>query len=377
MRIAVLMLPSCPWARTVATQFASQGHEVHVVDFARTPQAGNYISGDFQNEAVARLSQTVSDLHYLPTPFSSSLRYLAAARPLANLCRQLDVDVLISLYGGGFGMTAWLSRFRPYAIYAVGSDILLAKRVARPVLRRSLEAAAVVFANGEHLASQTRLLAPAANVMPLLIGVDTDFLTPKPSPPGPTKLLCSRGFLPVYNNEVIIRAIAELPDDTPPFHLTFTSAGALLPHAKELAASILPPARRDQISFLGGVSDQEMHRQLAESEISLSLSRSDGTATSLLEAMASGLYPILSDIPQNREWITDSAANGLLVDPDDPTGLAAAIHSALSDIEQRRRATTHNRSLVRTRADCRCNMQMLTGELARYLQPASRPSPAS
>lgn len=367
MRIAVLMLPSCPWARTVATQFSSQGHEVHVVEFARTPQAGNYISGIFQNEAVARLSRTVSGLHYLPTPFSSSLRYLAAARPLATLCRRLAIDVLISLYGGGFGMTAWLSRFRPYAIYAVGSDVLLAKRLTRPVLRRSLEAAAVVFANGEYLASQTRLLAPSANVMPLLIGVDTDFLTPKPSPPGPTKLLCSRGFLPVYNNESIIRALAQLPDDTPPFHLTFTSAGSLLPCAKELASSILPPSRRQQISFLGGVSDEEMHRQLAESEIFLSLSRSDGTSTSLLEAMASGLFPILSDIPQNREWITDSAANGLLVHPDDHAGLAAAIHSTLTAHDQRRRATAHNRSLVRTRADCRSNMQTLTDELKHHL----------
>lgn len=376
MRIAVLMLTSCPWARTIATQFASQGHEVHVVDFARTPQAGNYISGDFQNEAVERLSHTVSGLHYLPTPFASSLRYLAAACPLAAVCRRLKVDVLITLYGGGFGMTAWLSRFRPYAIYAVGSDVLFANRFTRPVLRRSLEAAAIVFANGEYLAGQTRLLAPTANVRSLLIGVDTDFYTPKPSPLGPTRLLCSRGFLPVYNNEALIRAVAELPDDTPPFHLTFTSAGPLLPHAKELAATILTPTRRDQISFLGGVSDEEMHRQLAEAQIFLSVSRSDGTSTSLLEALSSGLFPILSDIPQNREWITDSSANGLLVDPDDPAGLAAAIHSVLLDDEQRRRATTHNRSLVRTRADCRSNMQTLTGELAQHLRPVP-PSPIS
>jgi glycosyltransferase involved in cell wall biosynthesis len=367
MRIAVLMLASCPWARTVATQFSLQGHDVHVVDFLRTPKAGNYVSGDFQNEAVARLSSTVSGLHYLPTPFSSSLRYLAAARPLGVLCRRLDVDFLISLYGGGFGMTAWLSRFRPYAIYAVGSDILFANGLIRPVVQRSLKAAAVVFANGEHLAEQTRLLAPTAHVMPLLIGVDTDFLAPKPSPRGPTKLLCSRGFLPVYNNEAIIRAIAELPDDTPPFHLTFTSAGSLLPHAKDLATSLLPRERRQQISFLGGVSDEEMHQQLAQSEIFLSMSRSDGTATSLLEAMSSGLFPILSDIPQNREWITPSADNGLLVDPDDTAGLAVAISSALTDGGRRQQATTHNRGLVTARADCRRNMKTLTAELEKHL----------
>lgn len=367
MRIAVLMLASCPWARTVATQFSSQGHEVHVVDFSRTPQTGNYISGDFQNDAVTRLSHTVAGLHYLPTPFSSSLRYLAAARPLATLCRRLDVDVLISLYGGGFGMTAWLSRFRPYAIYAVGSDILFANGLIRPVLRRSLEAAAVVFANGEHLANKTRLLAPIANVMPLLIGVDTNFFTPKPSPPGPPRLLCPRGFLPVYNNEVIIRAIAELPDNIPPFHLTFTSAGPLLPHVKDLAQRLLPKARRQQVSFLGGVPDEEMHRQLAESEILLSISRSDGTSTSLLEAMASGLFPILSDIPQNREWVTASTDNGLLVNPDDPSALATAIHSALINDEQRRRATTYNRCIVTARADCRRNMQTLTAELEKHL----------
>ena len=59
----------------------------------------------------------------------------------------------------------------------------------------------------------------------------------------------------------------------------------------------------------------------------ISASLSDGTANSLLEAMAAGLFPIVSDIPANREWIADGE-NGMLFPPGDHMALARCLERA-------------------------------------------------
>ena len=93
------------------------------------------------------------------------------------------------------------------------------------------------------------------------------------------------------------------------------------------------------------------------------MSRSDGTSTALLEALSCGLFPILSDIPQNREWIDSTANNGILVPLDKPAKLADALSCAIQDEQWRRRAGKYNRSLILERADSRKNMDILVSKL--------------
>jgi glycosyltransferase involved in cell wall biosynthesis len=51
---------------------------------------------------------------------------------------------------------------------------------------------------------------------------------------------------------------------------------------------------------------------LSQTDIYVSTSLYDGTSVSLLEAMGSGAFPIVTDIPSNREWISPGQ-NGFLV----------------------------------------------------------------
>ena len=63
---------------------------------------------------------------------------------------------------------------------------------------------------------------------------------------------------------------------------------------------------------MGRVPHDRMPELLTQTDIYVSTSLSDGTSVSLLEAMASGVFPIVTDIPSNREWINDGE-NGFLV----------------------------------------------------------------
>ena len=228
----------------------------------------------------------------------------------------------------------YLSGVRPYAVYVVGSEILSASAVVRRITGTVLGSAAVVFANGDYLAAKAREQAPAANILPLLIGVDVGRFPIARFDTNPIQLVCTRGFEPVYNNEAIVRAAGRLAVDVPDFRLVFVSGGSTLARTMALADRVLSPARRAKVEFLGGVAYSQVIETLARSQVFLSMSRSDGTATSLLEAMACGLFPIVSDIPQNRPLVRPAAKNGLLVPLDDDKALTSAMTHALTDVDR-------------------------------------------
>jgi glycosyltransferase involved in cell wall biosynthesis len=89
---------------------------------------------------------------------------------------------------------------------------------------------------------------------------------------------------------------------------------------------------------------------LKESHVMVSPSTHDGTPNSMLEAMACGCFPIMSDLESTREWI-NAGVNGLLFAPQDAMALSRQIVYALQNEELRQSAAEINRSLVQQRAD--------------------------
>jgi L-malate glycosyltransferase len=67
----------------------------------------------------------------------------------------------------------------------------------------------------------------------------------------------------------------------------------------------------NKIRFLGFISLEEQTKLYKQSQFYLSLPKSDSTSVSLIEAMAYGCIPILSNIPANHEWIKDGI-NGII-----------------------------------------------------------------
>jgi glycosyltransferase involved in cell wall biosynthesis len=71
--------------------------------------------------------------------------------------------------------------------------------------------------------------------------------------------------------------------------------------------------------------------------------------------MACGCFPVAGDLESLREWI-DPGINGFLVDPADPSDIAAAIVEALERTESREQALIHNQKLIKTRAEYNSSM---------------------
>jgi glycosyltransferase involved in cell wall biosynthesis len=89
---------------------------------------------------------------------------------------------------------------------------------------------------------------------------------------------------------------------------------------------------------------------LARADLYLSASLSDSTSVSLLEAMASGAVPVVSDLEGNREWVEDGVG-ARLFGPGDAASLTRALEAALDDPAWVERARVHNRRVAESRAD--------------------------
>jgi glycosyltransferase involved in cell wall biosynthesis len=93
-------------------------------------------------------------------------------------------------------------------------------------------------------------------------------------------------------------------------------------------------------------------------DLYVSASRSDGSSVTLLEAMASGLPAVVSDIPSNLEWV-ESGVHGWTFRDGDPHSLAEAILDAFDKRARLKAMGRAVRELAEARADWTKNFRRL------------------
>ncbi|HEX7177449.1 MAG TPA: glycosyltransferase [Pyrinomonadaceae bacterium] len=100
----------------------------------------------------------------------------------------------------------------------------------------------------------------------------------------------------------------------------------------------------------GEWTHDDVLRMHGSARTSIGLSISDAISTSLLEAMIMGSFPIQSHTGCGDEWVK-SGENGLLVHPESPEEVAAALRRALTDDALVDRAAEINARLTAERLD--------------------------
>jgi glycosyltransferase involved in cell wall biosynthesis len=114
-------------------------------------------------------------------------------------------------------------------------------------------------------------------------------------------------------------ALASLPDA----HLTFVyQSDALLPILRERLAC--DPHLAEHVRLQGAVSRDALAEILSSADIFVSGSHDEGSGYALLEALACGLVPVVTDIPAFRA-LAAGGSLGALWTPGDATGFARAL----------------------------------------------------
>jgi len=157
---------------------------------------------------------------------------------------------------------------------------------------------------------------------------------------------------PIYDVRTVIRAAKQVLAADTRIEARILSGGSLRKELEDLARQ---EGVLGRLRFEGQVDRDGLMDSLASTRIYVSTSRSDGASVSLSEAMSRGCFPIVTDIPANREWIVPGE-NGSVFPVGDAEALAARILEVMGDESALRRASGTNVRIVRDRGDSNANL---------------------
>jgi len=161
-----------------------------------------------------------------------------------------------------------------------------------------------------------------------------------------------------YNVACLIRAIPFILKSCGNVKFIIKGSESLQGYLRNLAKKL---GVSDYVRFVGLVSHAEMAKYLAAADIYVSTCFIDTTSVSLLEAMACGLAPIVTDIDGNREWITDGE-NGLLFPPKNHVALAEKAIQLIENEDLRKLFGKRCYQIIKQKAsweDCVAKMEQI------------------
>ena len=305
-------------AQSIAEQMAARGHEVRV----QTAALGwNSVRETIRGVEVFRTASgrrvpdtcTVPEMgQYCATSFLPTLRHLREWKP----------DVIHAHFAVPTGALAWAAHRLtgvPYVLTAHLGDVPggvpeqtdrmfkligpLTQRIWRDAAARTAVSSFV-----QELAER----AYGKKVTRILNGVDLSAERMPPPEPRRQRHLVFVGRLnPQKNPEFLMDVLARLL--RLPWRLTFIGDGPLMGAVRERIAR---HRLADHVTGTGWLEVAEVHRVLAEADILVMPSLSEGMPVAAVEALKHGVAIVASDIPGVRD-VVDDGVNGYRVPPGD------------------------------------------------------------
>lgn len=204
------------------------------------------------------------------------------------------------------------------------------------------------------------LMALDSSVDPVLVRCGLDITATSDDGPSTIDVLAVGSLAPKKGHDVLIDAVAQLPDTS----LSIVGDGpgleALTKRAIEVGVRAtfegsLPP---DQVA-----THRHRARVGALASVRTADGDEDGIPVALMEFMLDGVPVVASDIAGIRELLADGET-GALVPPGDRVALAAALRRALTDDEWRARVTR----AARERIETTFNNEIETARLLEHLR---------
>jgi glycosyltransferase involved in cell wall biosynthesis len=186
-------------------------------------------------------------------------------------------------------------------------------------------------------------------VIPNSGGIDLEEIPKDSLPPSQRKKIMIKGYTGFVGQALVALKACELAaDHLKGYEVVIYSASL----KTRIRAIKLRHFHKIRVTILKKrTPHHEMLKHFSEARVYIGISLSDGISTSLLEAMATGCYPIQTNTSCANEWISENS--GLIVEPFKPLGLAAAIRSTLISDQKVDEAKLINEDIIYTSASIR------------------------
>lgn len=271
------------WAR----YFIDKGHEVHVISHVNREIEG----------AV---------LHYINYNLKN---FILKVKEVHDLIDKINPDVLHAQQANTCGLYAASKSGYRVIVSAWGSDILVGPEkslILKKMVQYVLKRAYFITSDSEYMSKKIiELGGNESKVYTFPMGVEDSLLNYKRDYNNSDKVLriiSNRRLEDIYNIDIVIRGFAKALKINENLHLTIAASGSKADYLKSLSKEL---NISDRVEFTGRYKPEDIGPMLSKSDIFISVPKSDSTSVSLLEAMCCGLFPIVCDLPANKEWVTD------------------------------------------------------------------------
>ena len=338
--------------------FAQRGYEVYLIS-----SRGN--SSEFKPGVGLHLLTTIAPRLWSVSKYLNGLLWPVQAR---RLIRRIKPDIVDAHYITVNGYLGIASGFHPLILTAWGSDVLLDPKqnwLWKILTKYALNKTEVVICDSQVVHKELLKLGVSPGKIKMIYnGVDTQQFSRQQANEGLKRklgileapsIIYIRSLKPVYNVEMLIRAIPLVLRQFPEARFIIGGDGEQKEYLQDLAKSL---GISDSTRFIGWIPHNELPEYLASADVYVSTSLSDSTSLSLQEAMACELAPVVTDLPANREWITDGES-GFIVPINDIQALADRITYLLNNNEVRESFGKRGREVIKERAEYEREMEKM------------------
>lgn len=210
-----------------------------------------------------------------------------------------------------FGFYAGLAnkgRF-PHVLTTWGDDVLIFPHknfIFRTLTRTSLKYADAITADAEIMRKAIIDFFGDVEVVIANFGIEIKNI----EIPQKEKILYSnRLHDDLYNIDQIIEGTKDFLKSNTDWKLIVAAVGKNTDLLKSMVKEF---DLENQVEFVGFLSPEDNFANYLRAKIYISIPNTDGTSISLLESLAYGCLPLVSDLPANREWVHDGE-NGVVV----------------------------------------------------------------
>jgi glycosyltransferase involved in cell wall biosynthesis len=250
-----------------------------------------------------------------PFTYRSVLSMIKTVRIIQNEISQYNPDLIHVHQANVYAFLTVLANHRfkkPVVLTAWGSDVLVLpfrSVIHRRILSWVLSRVNYITCGSAHMASVITSIRPdaAPNVVVANFG-----LRVRPDERPKEKMIYSnRLHEPIYRIDRIIHEFDSFrkTEEGKEWRLVIAGKGSETESLRRLVSEL---GLKDLVTFTGWLNAQENSEYYNRSMVYCSLPDSDSAAISVIEAMACGCIPLVTDLPAMRELVTDGE-NGLLV----------------------------------------------------------------
>lgn len=252
-------------------------------------------------------------------------RTIAYRRALMQIINKIKPDII---HAGPIQTCAFLvstTGFKPLVTMSWGSDILKESQkniLLNWVTKHTLDRSTVLLGDCNAVRNKSIEYGfPVDHFVQFPWGIDLDQFSPARSDWFRERrgwqdnfvILSLRSWEPIYGVDVVARAFSLAAKIVPDLRLILLGNGS---QASQIRSIIENEGISDKVFFGGQVSQKDLPNYYHSSDLYISASHSDGSSVSLMEALACGIPPLVSDIPGNREWIIPDHNGWLFPDGD-------------------------------------------------------------